>query len=109
MRSDEARPSRAATLLAAALTAVYLGLGVEIALVGSGFLLAPSFVVPLIFAPAGEQVLPRIAQVLAEGTGAERAEVWVRGGNSLRAAASWPAGAGTTMTGTVPAQELVPT
>ena len=41
---------------------------------------------------AGEQVLPRMAQVLAEGTGAERAEVWLRSGNTLRAAASWPAG-----------------
>jgi len=41
---------------------------------------------------AGEQVLPRMAQVLAQGTGAEIAEVWLRSGNSLRAAASWPAG-----------------
>jgi signal transduction histidine kinase len=51
VRSDEARPSRAATVLAAVLTAVYLGLGVEITLIASGFSFAPSFVVPLLFAP----------------------------------------------------------
>ena len=40
---------------------------------------------------AGEQVLPRMARVLAEGTGAEQAEVWLRSGHALRAAAMWPA------------------
>ena len=44
---------------------------------------------------AGEQVLPRMAQVLAEGTGAERAEVWLRRGNGLLPAASWPVGTAT--------------
>jgi len=43
---------------------------------------------------AGDQVLPRMAQVLADGTGAERARVWLRVGNSLTAAAAWPDGAG---------------
>ncbi|HEV3234179.1 MAG TPA: GAF domain-containing sensor histidine kinase [Candidatus Dormibacteraeota bacterium] len=40
---------------------------------------------------AADEALPRMARVLAEGTGAERAEVWLRGGNTLRQAASWPA------------------
>jgi signal transduction histidine kinase len=39
---------------------------------------------------AAEDVLPRMARVLAEGTGAERADVWVRAGKALRPAASWP-------------------
>ncbi|MHB8507798.1 MAG: GAF domain-containing sensor histidine kinase [Candidatus Dormibacteria bacterium] len=40
----------------------------------------------------GEEVLPRMARVLAEGTGAERAEVWLRAGAELRRAALWPNG-----------------
>jgi signal transduction histidine kinase len=43
---------------------------------------------------AGEEVLPRMARVLAEGTGAERAAVWLRFGDGLRAAATWPRTAG---------------
>ncbi|MFN2452495.1 MAG: hypothetical protein ABR541_09095, partial [Candidatus Dormibacteria bacterium] len=39
---------------------------------------------------AGEEVLPRMAQVLAAGTGAEGAVVWLRSGGGLRAAAGWP-------------------
>ncbi|MGQ0668422.1 MAG: sensor histidine kinase [Actinomycetota bacterium] len=39
-------------------------------------------------------VLPRLAQILAAGTGAERARVWLRVGNELRPAATWPAEAG---------------
>jgi signal transduction histidine kinase len=39
---------------------------------------------------AAEDVLPRMARVLAEGTGAERAEVWLRSGDQLRATALWP-------------------
>jgi signal transduction histidine kinase len=39
---------------------------------------------------AAEEVLPRMAKVLAHGTGAQRAEVWLRSGNLLRPAASWP-------------------
>ena len=42
---------------------------------------------------AGEEVLPRMARVLADGTGAEQAHVWLRSGNGLLAAASWPADA----------------
>jgi signal transduction histidine kinase len=37
-----------------------------------------------------EDVLPRMARILAEGTGAIRTEVWLRVGSELRAAASWP-------------------
>ncbi len=38
-----------------------------------------------------EDVLPRMARIAAEGTGAERVEVWVRVGEELRLEASWPA------------------
>jgi signal transduction histidine kinase len=37
-----------------------------------------------------DEVLPRMARVLAEGTVAERAEVWLRGERMLRVAAVWP-------------------
>jgi signal transduction histidine kinase len=39
---------------------------------------------------AADDVLPRMARVLAEGTGAERADVWLRSGDHLRATAHWP-------------------
>jgi signal transduction histidine kinase len=39
-----------------------------------------------------EDVLPRMARILAEGTGAIRTEVWLRVGSELRPAASWPDG-----------------
>jgi signal transduction histidine kinase len=39
---------------------------------------------------ATEDVMPRMARVLAEGTGAERADVWLRSGNIWREAAVWP-------------------
>ncbi len=39
---------------------------------------------------AGDEVLPQMARVLAEGTGAARADVWVKVGNQLRPAAVWP-------------------
>jgi signal transduction histidine kinase len=39
---------------------------------------------------AAEDVLPRMAQILATGTGAESARVWLRSGEELRSAASWP-------------------
>jgi signal transduction histidine kinase len=38
-----------------------------------------------------DDVLPRMAQILAEGTGASAAVVWLRIGPQLRPAASWPA------------------
>ena len=39
---------------------------------------------------AADEVLPRMARVLDEGTGAERSTVWLRTGDVLRAAATWP-------------------
>jgi hypothetical protein len=39
---------------------------------------------------ASDDVLPRIARVVAEGTGAGRADVWLRLGDRLTLAASWP-------------------
>jgi signal transduction histidine kinase len=39
---------------------------------------------------AADDVLPRMARVLAEGTGAERAEVWLRSSDHLQATAEWP-------------------
>jgi signal transduction histidine kinase len=42
-----------------------------------------------------EEVLPRLARMLAEATGAERAEVWLRSGGSERLEAAWPAAVGT--------------
>jgi signal transduction histidine kinase len=38
-----------------------------------------------------EDVLPRLARAIADGTGATKAEVWLRVGDRLRLAASWPA------------------
>ena len=40
---------------------------------------------------AAEDVLPRMARVLAEGTGADRAVVWLKDGAELAAGACWPA------------------
>jgi signal transduction histidine kinase len=40
-----------------------------------------------------QDLLPRMAQMLAEGTGALRADVWLRRGDRLRPAGSWPADA----------------
>ena len=38
----------------------------------------------------GDDLLPRMAKVLAQGTGAVRAEIWLRLGGDLRRAAVWP-------------------
>jgi signal transduction histidine kinase len=43
---------------------------------------------------AADDVLPRMARVLAEGTGASRAVVWLKTGPELMAGASWPADTG---------------
>jgi len=42
---------------------------------------------------ATEELLPRMALIVAAATGADRADVWLRDGDVLRADASWPAGA----------------
>ena len=39
---------------------------------------------------ANEDLLPRMARVMAEGTGASRAEVWLRIGDTVRRTATWP-------------------
>ncbi len=39
---------------------------------------------------APDDVLPRMARVVGEGTGARRADVWLRVGSELRREASWP-------------------
>ena len=39
---------------------------------------------------ASEELLPRMARALGEGTGAARADVWVRVGKELRSEAIWP-------------------
>jgi signal transduction histidine kinase len=39
---------------------------------------------------ASDELLPRMARALGEGTGAARADVWVRVGDELRAEATWP-------------------
>jgi len=41
---------------------------------------------------AADDVLPRMARILAEGTGAKEARVWLKVGEGLTAAASWPDG-----------------
>jgi signal transduction histidine kinase len=41
---------------------------------------------------AADDVLPRMARVLAEGVGADRARVWLSVGDELRPVASWPSG-----------------
>ena len=42
---------------------------------------------------ADEDVLPRMARVLGEGVGAERADVWLSVDEELRDVAAWPSGA----------------
>ena len=39
---------------------------------------------------ASQEVLPKMAQAIKDGTGAERAEVWLRSHDELRPAATWP-------------------
>jgi signal transduction histidine kinase len=42
---------------------------------------------------AAEDLLPRMARILAEGTGAARADVWLKGGDTFHDGAAWPPGA----------------
>src|SRR5215831_8420233 len=42
---------------------------------------------------AAEDLLPRMARILAEGTGATRADVWLKTGDTFQDGAAWPAGA----------------
>ena len=41
---------------------------------------------------AAEDLLPRMAKILAEGTGAARADVWLKSGDTFHDGAAWPAG-----------------
>ncbi len=43
---------------------------------------------------SSEEVLPQMARVLTEGTGAARADVWMRLGDEIAPAASWPSSEG---------------
>ena len=43
---------------------------------------------------AADEVLPRMARVLEEGTGAEMSTVWLRSAGALHPAATWPAAEG---------------
>jgi signal transduction histidine kinase len=43
---------------------------------------------------SSEDILPRIARMIGEATGAERATVWVHVGTEFRPSASWPEGDG---------------
>ncbi len=45
---------------------------------------------------SGEDILVRMARLLAEGTGATSAVVWLRVGDEVRPAAMWPTNGGTT-------------
>jgi hypothetical protein len=42
---------------------------------------------------ASEELLPTMARIMAEATGAARADVWLRSGGELRDGARWPADA----------------
>ena len=42
---------------------------------------------------AAEDLLPRMARILAEGTGATRADVWLKSGDTFHDGAVWPPGA----------------
>jgi signal transduction histidine kinase len=53
-----------------------------------------------------EDVLPRMAQLLGEATGARIARVWLRIGNEMRADASWPPDAAQTRNVAARADEL---
>ena len=41
--------------------------------------------------PGADEIVERMARLLGEGTGARRADVWLKVGSELRPAASWPA------------------
>jgi signal transduction histidine kinase len=51
---------------------------------------------------AAEDLLPRMARIVGEGTGAQASEVWLRVGDQLRRAATWPSGDESRSARTVP-------
>ena len=56
---------------------------------------------------AADEVLPRMARALAEGTAASRAAVWVRTGDVLHEVAAWPVSAARDPV-SIPAGQLMP-
>jgi len=57
---------------------------------------------------AAAEVLPRMARVLQEGTGAERAAVWLRSKTELHPAAAWPDSALASLPGAVTVNGTLP-
>jgi signal transduction histidine kinase len=57
---------------------------------------------------AVEDVLPRMARIVGEGTGAAAASVWLRMGGRLRRASAWPSGAEATDPPAVPNTSGIP-
>jgi signal transduction histidine kinase len=57
---------------------------------------------------ASEELLPRMARILAEGTGAARANVWLHVGTELYPEATWPEGAEQPLAVSVPDSALPP-
>src|SRR5438270_7074873 len=57
---------------------------------------------------SSEDVLPRMARVLGEGTGASRADVWIRSGDGISPAASRPFGDGPAPSRVVITGQLLP-
>jgi signal transduction histidine kinase len=55
-----------------------------------------------------ENLLARMAQVLAEGTGATHSDVWLAVGNELRAEAGWPEGGGDAASVPLPGDGTLP-
>jgi len=55
---------------------------------------------------ATEDLLPRMARILGEATGARRADVWLKIGERFRPAASWPADSGSLPDRSAPDGEL---
>jgi signal transduction histidine kinase len=55
-----------------------------------------------------EDVLPRMAQLLGEATGARTAKVWLRLGNEMRTEAAWPTDAPEAASASVRGDELPP-
>ncbi len=57
---------------------------------------------------SSNEILPRMAQVLAEGTGAARSDVWIRMGPDLVPTTSWPQGDGAQRRAIPVAGQLLP-
>ena len=58
---------------------------------------------------SSEDVLPRMARVLGEGTGASRADVWIRLADGIAPAASWPLSDGPAPSRVAITGQLLPT